>query len=349
MPGRDRRSIAVPINSGRKIPNLTTSPTNTPLISVYGATSKQGRSVARSLLESGRFRVRAIARTADSAEARELTQLGAEIAIVPAGLGRRQELVEAFIGSNGAYLMTPPVDPRDPIEYDLGRQLADAAVEAGVGHIVFSSLEDVAALTGDRKPVPHFTNKARIADYIRSLGVRHSFVMLAYFYTNFLEYYPPRMEDGKLVMPIYLPEDFRAPFVDPLTATGPVVLDIFSNPGAYEGASVPIVGEVLSPRKMVETFRRVTGIEAEYRNAYSREGLLHYFPDFAANELLVDELVGMVEYSVEYGYFDKSRDLEWSRRIDPAALTWERFLQTTGWQGDRQSFGNCAVPDRALP
>lgn len=331
---------AFPINSGRKIPTLTTSPDNMPLISVYGATSKQGRSVARTLLESGRFRVRAIARTADSAEARELTQLGAQIAIVPAGLGRRQELVEAFTGSQGAYLMTPPVDPRDHIEYALGQQLTDAAVEAGVGHIVFSSLEDVARRTGDRKPVPHFTNKARIADYIRGHGVRHSFVMLAYFYTNFLEYYPPRMEDGKLVMPIYLPEDFRAPFVDPLTATGPVVLDIFSNPDAYEGAAVPIVGDVLSPREMVETFRRVTGIKAEYRNAFTREGLLNYFPDFGANEALVEELVGMVEYSVEYGYFDKTRDLEWSRRIDPDALTWERFLQTTGWQGDRQSFGN---------
>lgn len=332
--------IAFPINSGRKIPTLTTSPDTAPLISVYGATSKQGRSVARTLLQSGRFRVRAIARTAASAEARELAQLGAEIAIVPAGLGRRRDLVEAFAGSHGAYLMTPPVDPRDNMEYALGEQLADAAVEAGVQHIVFSALEDVATLTGGRKPVPHFTNKARIADHIRGLGVRHSFVMLAYFYTNFLEYYPPRMEDGRLVMPIYLPEDFRAPFVDPLTATGPVVLDMFSNPDVYEGATVPIVGDILSPREMVETFQRVTGIQAEYRNAFSREGLLHYFPDFAANELLVEELVGMVEYSVEYGYFDKTRDLGWSRRIDPGALTWEQFLQTTNWQGDRQSFGN---------
>jgi hypothetical protein len=44
----------------------TTATGNKPLISVYGATSKQGRSVAAALLESGRFRVRAITRNRDS-------------------------------------------------------------------------------------------------------------------------------------------------------------------------------------------------------------------------------------------------------------------------------------------
>jgi hypothetical protein len=36
-----------------------------------------------------------------------------------------------------------------------------------------------------------------------------------------IEYYSPRMDGDTLVFPIYLPADFRAPFVDPLTATGP--------------------------------------------------------------------------------------------------------------------------------
>jgi hypothetical protein len=163
--------------------------------------------------------------------------------------------------------------------------------------------------------------------------------MLAFFYTNFLEYYVPRVEGGKLLMPIYLPEDFRAPFVDPVSATGPAVVEIFSNPAVYNGKTLPIVGDIISPREMVETFERVTGREAEYRNAYSREGLLHYFPGFSENQLLVDELVGMVEYSVEYGYFSQERDLDWSRRLNPASLSWEQFLRTTKWQGENRPFG----------
>jgi uncharacterized protein YbjT (DUF2867 family) len=310
-----------------------------PRIAVYGATSKQGRSVATTLLQDGHFQVRVLTRNRHSSEARNLELLGAEIAIVPAGPGHFREIVTAFTDADGVYLMTPQLDPRDNVEFALGKELADAAVEAGVGHIVFSTLENVDKITNGTKHVPHFTDKALVADYIRSLPVSHSFVMLAYFYTNLLEYYVPRVEGGKLLMPIYLPEDFRAPFVDPLTATGPAVLELLSNPGLYGGKTLPLVGDIISPREMVETFQRVTGIEAEYRNAYSRENLLHYFPDFATNEPLVDELIGMVEYSVEYGYFSRNSDLEWSRRLNSASLNWEQFLLTTQWRGEARPFG----------
>ncbi len=107
----------------------------------------------------------------------------------------------------------------------------------------------------------------------------------------------------------------------------------------YDGKTLPIVGDLISPREIVDTFQRVTGIRAEYRNAFTRDGLLQNFPDFADNELLVDELLGMVEYAVEYGYYAKERDLDWSRKLNPETLNWEQFLRTTGWRGDRQSFG----------
>ena len=310
-----------------------------PLIAIAGATSKQGRSVAATLLQSQRFRVRALTRKKDSPEALRLEEGGAEIVAVPLELGRQKDLVAAFEGADGAFLMTPPIVPPATIEGALGRQLADAAVEAGVGHIIFSTLEDVDKITGGTKYAPHFTDKARVADYIRGLQISHSFVMLAFFYTNLLEYYVPRLEGDTLLLPVYLPEDFRAPFVDPLTATGPVVLEIFSNPERYNCKTLPIVGDIISPREMVETFQRVTGLKAEYRNAFTRDGLLHYFPEFAANELLVRELLGMVEYAVEYGYFGKAHDLDWNRRLNPETLNWEQYLRTTGWRGDKRSFG----------
>ncbi|MBY3262640.1 NmrA/HSCARG family protein [Rhizobium laguerreae] len=310
-----------------------------PLIAIAGATSKQGRSVAAALLQSQRFRVRAFTRKKDSPEALRLEKLGAEIVTIPLELGLRKDLVAAFKGADGAFLMTPPIAPPETIEAPLGQQLADAAVEAGVGHIVFSTLENVDKITGGTKYAPHFTDKARVADHIRGLPISHSFVMLAFFYTNLLEYYVPRMEGDTLLLPVYLPEDFRAPFVDPLTATGPVVLEIFSNPERYNGKTLPIVGDIISPREMVETFQRVTGLKAEYRNAFTRDGLLRYFPEFAANELLVREILGMVEYAVEYGYFGKEHDLEWSRGVHPDTLNWEQYLRKTGWRGDKQSFG----------
>ena len=314
--------------------------TSKPLIVVAGATSKQGRSVVTSLLESGRFRVRALTRSADSAQARGLAGMGAEIAEVPLALGHKRELVEAFESAEGAFLMTPPLLPPDSEEYPLGSQLADAAVEAGVNHVVFSTLENVEERTSGTKWAPHFTDKALTAEHIRTLPIAHTFVSLSFFYTNVLEYYAPHVEGDTVIMPFYLPEDFRAPFVDPLTAAGPAVLEVFSNRDAYLGAWLPVVGDVISPAEMVEAFSRVTGLKAEYRDAYSREGLLTYFPELGVNPLAADETIGMVEYAVEFGYFGGDRDLEWSRRIDPNTLTWEQFLRNTDWRGERVAFKN---------
>ena len=314
-----------------------------PLVTVVGALSKQGRSVARSLLQSGRYRVRALTSRTDAPEAQNLARQGAELVVAPLELGHAKDFVSAFQGSEGAFLITPGIVPAamhaDTREAELGKQQADAAVEAGVRHLVFTGLENVDKITRSKKWAPHFTDKARVEEYIRTLPVASSFVYLAFFYTNLVEYYQPRMDGDTLVFPIYLPGDFRAPFVDPLTAAGPAVLEIFDNPDKYAGQSMPVIGDIISPNEMVETFSRVTGKKAAYSSAFTREQLLSHFPAFADKGAFVDESIGMVEYAVEHGYFRKDRDLSWSRRVNPDSLTWEQFLRTTGWQGQGRSFG----------
>ncbi|HEY8919481.1 MAG TPA: NmrA/HSCARG family protein [Chitinophaga sp.] len=309
-----------------------------PLITITGVLGKQGRSAAHTLLQSGRYRVRGITRRTDSPLALSLIEQGAELVSLPLDLGYKKDFVKAFQGSDGVFMMTPGIVPPQTHETELGKQLADAAVEAGVQHLIFSSLENVDKITAGKKFAPHFTDKARVEEYIRTLPIASSFIYMAFFYTNLMEFYPPRTAGDTLVFPIYLPKDFRAPFVDPLTATGPAVLEIFSNPGQYAGKSLPVIGDIISPQEMVDTFVRVTGRKAVYSSAFTREELLHHFPEFGSNELLVNEIIGMVEYAVEYGYFSKDRDLLWSRQIDPQSLNWEQFLRSTGWQGRKLSY-----------
>ncbi len=314
-----------------------------PLITVAGASSKQGRSVADALLGSGRYRVRALARTIDSEPMRELAQRGAEVVAAPLEAGRQVELTAAMRGAHGAFLMTPPIAPVPPPghpELVLGIELADAALAAGVEHVVWSSLENVNDRTGGALWAPHFTEKALVEAYLRTLPLRSSFIQLAFFYSNFLEYYVPRQEAaGSLSFAVYLPPDTLVPFVDPLTATGPAVLAQFDDPESYSGQTLPVIGEVLTAREIVDTFVRVTGQRAHYASAYAREELLRNFPALGADEWLVRELVGMVTYAVEYGYYAPERDLAWSRQNDPNALTWEGFLRRSGWRGERRSFG----------
>jgi len=306
-----------------------------PLITITGILGKQGRSAAHSLLQSGRYRVRGITRRINSQEGLSLIEQGVELISLPLDLGHQKDFVEAFRGSDGVFMMTPGIAPPQTHELGLGKQLADAAVEAGAKHIIFSSLENVDKITGGRKFAPHFTDKAGVEEYIRSLPVTSSFIYMAFFYTNFMEFYTPYLDGDTLVFPIYLPKDFRAPFVDPLTATGPAVLEIFSNPEQYAGKSLPVIGDIISPQEMVDTFARITGRKVAYSSAFTRESFLHHFPTFSPNELLVSEILGMAEYTVEYGYFSNDRDLLWSRQANPDILSWEQFLRNTGWQGDK--------------
>lgn len=309
-----------------------------PLITITGVLGKQGLSAARTLLESGRYRVRGITRRIDSPEAQRLIGQGAELINIPLNLGYKKDFVKAFQGSDGVFMMTPGIAPPQTHEMELGIELADAAVEAGVKHIIFSSLENVDEITAGKKFAPHFTDKARVEEYIRTLPIKSSFIYMAFFFTNLMEFYPPRMAGDTMVFPIYLPEDFPAPFVDPLTATGPAVMEIFSHPEHYAGKSMSVIGDIISPQEMVDTFMRVTGKKAVYRSAFTRAEMLYHFPEFITNELLVSEILGMAEYAVEYGYFKKERDLQWSRKIDGNCLNWEQFLRTTGWQGDKYAF-----------
>ena len=188
---------------------MTQTDISKPLITVVGAASKQGRSVADALLDSGRYRVRALTRRRDSQPAQALAQKGAEVVVAPLELGRQAELTAAMQGSAGAFLMTPPIVKVPPAETELtlGQESADAAVAAGVEHVVFSGLENVEARTGGTKWAPHFTDKAKVEDYIRSLPVRSSFVYLAFYYTNFLEFYAPQRGEDGMTFAIYLPPD----------------------------------------------------------------------------------------------------------------------------------------------
>jgi len=147
-----------------------------PLITIVGVLGKQGRSAALTLLQSGRYRVRGITRRIDSPQALKLTEMGAELLSLPLDLGYEKDFVEAFRGSEGVFIMTPGIVPPHTHEMELGKQLADAAVEAGVKHIIFSGLENVEKITNGEKFAPHFTDKAMIEAYIQTLPITSSFI-----------------------------------------------------------------------------------------------------------------------------------------------------------------------------
>ena len=133
-------------------------------ILVTGATGAQGGSVARHLLERGRFAVRALTRNPGSEAANALRDAGAEV--VQGDLNDPASLRAALAGCYGCFGVTNFWEHFGG-EEEQGRNLIDAVAASDIQHFVFSSLPHVSKPTGGELDVPHFDIKARVEDYAR--------------------------------------------------------------------------------------------------------------------------------------------------------------------------------------
>jgi len=290
---------------------------NKPIIAVAVATSKQGYGVATSLLESGKYHVRALTKNLNDPRAQKLASKGAEL--VQTDLLNKGDIKKAFKGAYGVYAMTPITEENQK----MGVLQVEAANEERVKQFIWSGLENVDEITGDKIKIPEFTMKANVEEYARNLPNRSftfTAVYLALFYTNYVEYSSPKKQsDGSLLFTLPVKGDTKLPHQDPFTSPGPVVLAILADPKRYADKVIPVVNEEISPNQIVADFTKVTGIPATFKTASPEE--------FGENS-------GIYEFAEKYGYYRKDRELQYSRRINPKVRTWQQFLKDTQWRGE---------------
>ncbi len=161
------------------------------ILTVFGATGIQGSSVIRAVqadpVLSKDFKIRAVTRDPSKPSAQDLAQQGIQVTV--ADMSSRASLAPALEGTHTLFLVTLPdmVTGANPgTETEHGRNAADAAKDAGVQHIVFSSLINVTEVSKGKLPhVAHFDSKAAIEKYIRAQGIPATFIQPGYYMTNF--------------------------------------------------------------------------------------------------------------------------------------------------------------------
>ncbi len=95
-----------------------------------------------------------------------------------------------------------------------GKNVADAAKESGVSHLIFSSLLNVTETSGGRLThVPHFDAKAKIEEYIVSTGVPCTFVLPGYFMSNFVSSFRKK-DDGSYTLACPVSSQAKFPLLD---------------------------------------------------------------------------------------------------------------------------------------
>ena len=133
-------------------------------IVVTGATGLQGGAVARQLLAEG-CRVRAVTRNAQSAKAQALAARGAEV--VQADLTDPASLAPVVQGAHGVFSVQNPMVSGVEGEIQQGKNLADAARQAGVRHVVYASAGTGAPGTG----IPSWETKLAVEAHMQALGL----------------------------------------------------------------------------------------------------------------------------------------------------------------------------------
>eukprot|EP00002_Diphylleia_rotans_P031003 TRINITY_DN6419_c0_g1_i1.p2 TRINITY_DN6419_c0_g1~~TRINITY_DN6419_c0_g1_i1.p2 ORF type:complete len:307 (-),score=79.25 TRINITY_DN6419_c0_g1_i1:253-1173(-) len=292
-----------------------------PIIAVTGATGKQGGAVVEALLARGNYAVRAITRKTDSEAAKALAAKGVEV--VAANIDDKASLVEAFKGAHGAFFVTNFWEHLD-IEREIqqGKNLGDAGKEAGLKHVVWSTLENVKALVGSKiKPignyvVPHFDGKGLISDYYKSIGLPVTDLYTSFYYDNWAGMMPPRKgEDGDYH--IYLNVGETAMAAVSTEDIGKVAAAAFDHADSI-GQNIYAVGQRTPLAEYAAVFSKVLGKKFHYHAIPTEAVAAWGFPG-------ADDLANMFEFYRDFPELMK-RNVEDTKKFAPDAKNFEEWL-----------------------
>ena len=218
-------------------------------IVVTGATGQQGGATARHLLAAG-WPIRILVRDPAKPGAVEFARAGAEVVV--GDLLDPDSLRAAFEGAYGVYSMQTWRGPGGiAAEKEAGFNVAQAAADAGVAHLVYSSVGGA-----DRAPeVAHFVSKHEIEQRIAALGLPATILRPVFFMDNF-RWQAAGIQAGKLVQGVKPTTRLQLIAVDDIGAFAALA---FGAPDEWIGRTLEIAGDELTLVEVAEVFAERLG------------------------------------------------------------------------------------------
>lgn len=301
------------------------------VIAVIGATGQQGGGLARAILtdKSGEFAARAITRNPNYEKAKELSRAGAEV--VTADLDDVESLKTAFRGAYAAFCVTNFWEHLSPEkEFAQGTNLAQAAKQAGVQHVIWSTLEDTrrwVALNDTRMPtlmgkykVPHFDAKGEADQVFRDLGVPTTFVLTSFYWDNMIYFGmgPKKGPDGKLAITFPM-GDKKLPGIA-AEDIGKCALGIFRKGRDLIGKTTGLAGEHLTGAEMAAKLSKALGQEVRYIDVPPEVYRKFGFPG-------AEDLANMFQFKRDFqDVFCGPRNPQIARSLNPDLQTFDVWL-----------------------
>jgi uncharacterized protein YbjT (DUF2867 family) len=301
------------------------------IIAVTGATGAQGGGLVRAILAdgSGQFRPRALTRNPESDKAKALADAGVEV--VAASVDDPASLRRAYEGAYGAFCVTFFWEHFSPEkEYTEAGNMADAAKQANMQHVIWSTLEDTrrfVPLDDDRMPtlqgkykVPHLDAKGEADALFTQAGVPTTFLLTSFYWENFIFFGagPKRDSNGRLalVMPM---GDKKLPGIA-AEDIGKAAFGILKRGRDFIGKTVGIAGEHLSGAEMAGAMTRALGETVTYQDVPPEVYRGFGFPG-------ADDLGNMFQFKRDFNDdYRRARSVEFTRSLNPELQTFDQWL-----------------------
>lgn len=275
-------------------------------ILVFGATGRQGGSVAKALLKAG-WPVRALVHDSSKAASVQLRSAGVEL--VQGSYEEINVIRSAMKDAYGVFSVLPANQPaEDEVRY--GISIADIAAETGIDHFVYSSGASVGSeLTG----VARFDAKPRIEAHLRQLDMTTTIIRPMIFMEMLVR---PGfgLDVGRLISLIRPDHSIQLTAVEDI---GRFVAAVLADKSRFGGATLKIASDCLTGRELEIALSEAAGRPVTYER----------FPEdvLAANA----DLAHMAR-SLEDGPLAEQVDLKLMHEINPELVTFASWLAGNG-------------------
>jgi hypothetical protein len=235
-------------------------------ICVFGATSPQGRSVIRGLLDDTRksYQIRGTSRQDPTSNkmVQEIVSLDPDrVSFVYADFDDLKSCQKAVEGMDGAFLVAD-LSEKGKGEFETEEShvlnIIDAC-EGRVQHLVFSTMESSEIVTEElpQKDLLEFSPKARAAAYARSKSLSVTFVLMPCYSEVFFDMIEVRKgDDGKDKFILQIPsENGGKVMCMSLDELGPAVANIFDAFECYAGHEIGLVTDFVTISEIQEIFQ----------------------------------------------------------------------------------------------
>lgn len=274
---------------------------------VAGATGAQGGATVNALLERG-HKVIAMTRNPNSDAAKALIARGVDVR--QGEFTDAASIIRAAKGADSAFVVSTPFESSPAAEIEQGRNLLNALHDAGVGHIVLSSVGSADQDTG----IPHFDSKYEIEKHLASLNTPSSVLAPVYFMDNLMAPWTlPALKDG--TYSAGMPKDRLLQQVA-VKNIGDFAAALIERREAVFGKRYDIAGDELTNEAAVAQISKAAGRTISYQG-FPPDALREQSPDLAD----MFEWFNNVGYSVDIAALHKEfSDVAWLNYADWLAL-----------------------------